>query len=60
MIKLVCPLCKHKFEVEEYDSGDCLNCKKAHYYWDEVYNEEENETYFEGFTWEDEYGIILI
>lgn len=53
-------MCKHKFEVEEYDSGDCLNCKKAHYYWDEVYNEEENETYFEGFTWEDEYGIILI
>jgi hypothetical protein len=60
MIELECPLCHHKFKVEDYDSGDCPNCGKAHYYWDEVYDEEENEVYFSGVYWEDENYIILV
>lgn len=52
MNELKCPKCEHEFLVEDYDSGDCPNCDEAHYYWDSVYDEEENVEYFEEFYWE--------
>ena len=53
MHELKCPKCKHEFIIKhDYESGDCQNCKQAHYYWDHVYDEESNEIYFEGYYWD--------
>jgi Zn finger protein HypA/HybF involved in hydrogenase expression len=52
MNELECPVCKHKFSVEDYDFGDCPKCGKAEYYWDYVLDEETCEEYFAGFYWE--------
>lgn len=49
---ITCPGCGWEFEVENYSSGKCPRCKEYEFYWDEVYDEEENETYFEGFSWQ--------
>ena len=52
MNELTCPKCSHTFEVEDYDSGDCPNCKEMHYYWDDGWDYEEEETTgWEGFFW---------
>ena len=51
--QLECPNCHHKFTLQDdYLNGDCEACQKAHYYWDHVYDEEEGETYFEGYHWD--------
>jgi len=51
--ELICPVCKHKFFVEEYSSGECPNCKKAYYFWDDGWNyEQEENNGWEGFFWE--------
>ena len=52
MNELECIYCHHKFLVEDYDSGDCPSCKKAHYYWDYVLDEETCEELLSGFEWE--------
>lgn len=52
MNELTCPICNYIFEVEDYDSGDCPNCKNAYYYWDYVLDEETYEEYLSGFDWE--------
>jgi len=52
MTLLTCPFCTTEFEVEDYDSGDCPNCKQQHYYWDYVLDEETYEELLSGFYWE--------
>jgi predicted RNA-binding Zn-ribbon protein involved in translation (DUF1610 family) len=52
--EIICPKYGHEFTVENYTSGDCPNCGKASYYWDDDYNEEADECYFPGFYWDEE------
>lgn len=53
MNELECPVCNHKFLVEDYDSGDCPNCREAHYYWDDGWSYlTDDPTGWEGFFWE--------
>jgi Zn finger protein HypA/HybF involved in hydrogenase expression len=50
--ELTCPKCNYVFETEYYNSGDCSNCGKAHYYWDDGWDyEKEEDTGWEGFMW---------
>lgn len=52
MHELICPGCNHQFiEEEDYEHKDCPECKNYLYYWDHVYDEIENEVYFEGYYW---------
>ena len=53
MNELTYPKCKHTFFVDDYDSGDCSNCGKTHYYWDDGWDYEKEKCYNEGFYWED-------
>jgi Zn finger protein HypA/HybF involved in hydrogenase expression len=49
--ELECPECHHKFIInEDYESGDCPKCGKAHFYWDHVLTEEYEEI-FSGYYW---------
>ncbi len=43
MNELTCPSCKHTFEVEDFDCGDCPNCNKESYYWDDDWDYELEE-----------------
>jgi len=52
MNNIKCPVCNYEFLVEDYDSGDCPNCGKTHYYWDYVLDEESYEELLSGFEWE--------
>ena len=53
MNEITCPKCEHTFFVDDYDSGDCPNCGKTHYYWDDGWDYEKEECNNEGFYWED-------
>jgi Zn finger protein HypA/HybF involved in hydrogenase expression len=52
MTKLECPECHHIFMVDEYDSGDCPNCNKMQYYWDDDWYYIKEEEVCPGFYWE--------
>jgi predicted nucleic acid-binding Zn-ribbon protein len=52
MTEIECIGCGHVFEVDDYTSGDCPNCNKYSYYWDEAYDYEGNIILWEGFNWE--------
>ena len=51
MQKIECPGCQYKFTVEDYSTGDCINCGAWYYYWDYVLDDETYEEMFAGFYW---------
>lgn len=50
MEEITCPVCNHSFMVPNFSSGNCPNCHKTEYYWDEGWDHETNETDY-GFYW---------
>lgn len=52
MIKLECPGCKHKIEVEEWDVGECDNCREYNYYADVDFDCNTGDEIYLGFFWE--------
>jgi len=53
MNELKCPKCEHTFFVDDYESGDCPNCGKTYYFWDDGWDYEKEECNNEGFYWDD-------
>lgn len=39
-----CPFCNTEFEIKEWESGECPNCKEG-YYWDEIYTEDYSDSW---------------